>query len=164
MLFLWACFCLLNKVKLRRPFWSRAISTGTMMCKIALWDCFADYFWSSFLRNLTVEKKLNKQSHSAIRHNIGRVSISISKWPMKEIFFLKLYIAVVNCSALTPPANGTVSPPSCLSRSTYGQTCSFSCNTPGYVLEGTSARVCDKNGEWTGNKNTFCRGIEYFLH
>ncbi|CAH3199242.1 unnamed protein product, partial [Porites evermanni] len=63
----------------------------------------------------------------------------------------------VNCSALTPPANGTVSPRSCLSRSTYSQICSFSCNTPGYVLEGTSARVCDRNGEWTGSKNTFCR-------
>ena len=70
---------------------------------------------------------------------------------------------MVNCSALTPPANGTVSPRSCLSRSTYSQTCSFSCNTPGYVLEGTSSRVCDKNGDWTGNKDTFCRGIEYFL-
>ena len=109
-------------------------------------------------------KKLNKQSHNAIPHNIDPVSISISKRPMKEMFFfLKLHIAVVNCSALTPPANGTVSPRSCLSRSTYGQTCSISCNTPGYVLEGTSARVCDKNGEWTGNKDTFCRGIEYFL-
>ena len=88
-----------------------------------------------------------------------KMAYELRKW----FFFLKLHIAVVNCSALTSPANGTVSPRSCLSRSTYSQTCSFSCNTPGYVLEGTSARVCDKNGDWTGNKDTFWRGIEYFL-
>ena len=65
---------------------------------------------------------------------------------------------MVNCSALVPPSNGAVSPSSCLSRSTYGQTCRFSCQTAGYVLEGTSTRVCDDDGEWTGNNNTFCRG------
>ena len=68
--------------------------------------------------------------------------------------------AVINCSALAPPANGAVSPSSCLSRSTYGQTCSFSCLTTGYVIEGTSARMCGYDGEWTGYNDTLCRGGE----
>ncbi|XP_073229635.1 sushi repeat-containing protein SRPX-like [Porites lutea] len=64
---------------------------------------------------------------------------------------------VINCSALAAPANGAVSPRSCLSRSTYAQTCSFSCGTAGYVLEGTSSRVCGDDGKWSGKNDTLCR-------
>ena len=64
---------------------------------------------------------------------------------------------VINCSALVPPPNAVISPSSCLSRSTYGQTCRFSCQR-GDVLEGTSLRVCGNDGQWTGNNDTLCRG------
>ena len=74
--------------------------------------------------------------------------------------FIYLFFShtVINCSALTPPANGAVSPLSCSSRSTYSQTCRFSCGTAGYVLEGTSARVCGGDGKWSGKNDTLCRG------
>ena len=67
---------------------------------------------------------------------------------------------VINCSGLMPPVYGAVAPSSCLSRSTYGQKCSFSCSKTGYVLEGTSGRVCGHDGAWTGENNTRCRGIQ----
>ena len=74
------------------------------------------------------------------------------------VFLYVCLYAVINCSALVPPANGAVSPSSCLSRSTYGQTCSFFCLTKGFYLEGTSSRVCGKEGDWTGINDTVCRG------
>ena len=67
-------------------------------------------------------------------------------------------IVVINCSALAPPLNAAVSPSSCLSRSTYGQTCRFYCPKAGYVLQGTSARVCGNDGEWSGANDTLCKG------
>ena len=75
------------------------------------------------------------------------------------LFLVLNYFLVINCSGLVPPTNGAVDPSSCLSRSTYGQKCSFSCSKTGYVLEGTSARVCEHDGAWTGENNALCRGI-----
>ncbi|KAK2557468.1 Low-density lipoprotein receptor-related protein 6, partial [Acropora cervicornis] len=64
---------------------------------------------------------------------------------------------VINCTALVPPPNCVITPSSCLSRSTYGQSCRFSCQRQGYSLEGTSVRVCGSDGEWTGTNDTICR-------
>jgi len=66
---------------------------------------------------------------------------------------------VINCTALVPPPNGVISPSPCLSRSTYGQSCNFSCQRQGYSLEGSSVRVCGSDGEWTGTNDTICRDI-----
>ncbi|CAH3164729.1 unnamed protein product [Pocillopora meandrina] len=63
---------------------------------------------------------------------------------------------VVACGPLFPPMNAIISPSSCVSGSPYGQTCRFSCGTLGYVLDGTSSRVCGNNGKWTGSNNTRC--------
>ncbi|XP_015761127.1 PREDICTED: uncharacterized protein LOC107340287 [Acropora digitifera] len=64
---------------------------------------------------------------------------------------------VISCTPLVPPSNGMISPTSCLSRSTYGQSCGFSCQRQGYSLEGSSVRVCGSDGEWTGNNDTICK-------
>ena len=72
-------------------------------------------------------------------------------------FRFPLY-TVISCTPLVPPSNGMISPTSCLSRSTYGQSCRFSCQRQGYSLEGSSVRVCGSDGEWTGNNDTICKG------
>jgi formylglycine-generating enzyme required for sulfatase activity len=54
----------------------------------------------------------------------------------------------VSCGALTPPANGNVSTPSGVE---YTDAATYSCNS-GYVLSaGSSSRVCDVTGTWTGS-------------
>lgn len=67
-------------------------------------------------------------------------------------------LLAINCGPLAPPTFGTVSPYSCLFASSHGQSCSFSCQRPGYVLEGTSARVCGNDAQWTGSNDTRCTG------
>ncbi|XP_068706774.1 uncharacterized protein [Montipora foliosa] len=67
------------------------------------------------------------------------------------------YCQEIRCSALVLPINGAVSPASCLLGAVYGQTCGFTCPKIGYVLQGTSARVCGSDGEWTGANDTICR-------
>lgn len=67
------------------------------------------------------------------------------------------YCQEIRCSALVLPINGAVSPASCLLGAVYGQTCGFTCPNTGYVQQGTSARVCGSDGEWTGANDTICR-------
>ena len=89
-----------------------------------------------------------------------QTSWGINNLVAQQFFYFYFFCShtVINCSALAPPANGAVSPLSCSSRSTYAQTCSFSCVTAGYVLEGTSSRVCGGDGKWSGKNDTLCRG------
>ena len=91
--------------------------------------------------------------HRLFENKLLMLSIKKKIQLLFSTFFL-----VINCSALTPPANGAVSPRSCLTRSTYAQTCSFSCVTAGYVLEGTSARACGSDGKWSEKNDTLCKG------
>lgn len=76
------------------------------------------------------------------------------------------FCLVITCGPLFPPTDGAVhvSPSSCLSSSSYGQTCTFTCQRPGYVLEGTTARVCGNDRQWTGSNNTNCRGKILWLN
>ncbi|XP_067025508.1 uncharacterized protein [Acropora muricata] len=67
---------------------------------------------------------------------------------------------VINCTPLVPPSNGMISPSSCLSRSSYGQSCRISCQRQGYSLEGGSVRICSSDGEWTGSNDTICKDKE----
>jgi hypothetical protein len=54
----------------------------------------------------------------------------------------------VSCGALTPPANGNVSTPGGVE---YTDVATYSCNS-GYVLtSGSSSRICDLTGAWTGS-------------
>ena len=73
------------------------------------------------------------------------------------VFLFPLY-TVINCTPLVPPSNGMISPSSCLSRSSYGQSCRISCQRQGYSLEGGSVRMCSSDGEWTGSNDTICKG------
>jgi hypothetical protein len=53
--------------------------------------------------------------------------------------------AIVNCGALTNPANGSVSAPS----TTYGATATYSCSA-GFIPKGTLTRTCQASGAWSG--------------
>ena len=77
---------------------------------------------------------------------------------MVPFFLLVLYLCilvyppstVVDCNALTDPANGQVST---TGGTTFGQTATYSCNT-GYNLVGDSTRSCQANGDWSGSDPT----------
>eukprot|EP00058_Branchiostoma_floridae_P019747 XP_002605237.1 hypothetical protein BRAFLDRAFT_92290 [Branchiostoma floridae] len=56
----------------------------------------------------------------------------------------------VQCTKLTPPANGAVTGPNY-----YGNMATFTCN-PGYKLVGTSTRTCQSDGTWSGG-SPICR-------
>ena len=53
-----------------------------------------------------------------------------------------------------------MSPSSCLLRSMYGQSSRLGCQRQGYSLKGSSVKVSDSDGEWTGNNDTMCKGEE----
>jgi CUB/sushi domain-containing protein len=57
--------------------------------------------------------------------------------------------AILDCGALTDPANGSVS----ASPTTYGSTADYTCNL-GYGLLGTSPRTCQADGTWSGTAPT----------
>ena len=65
-----------------------------------------------------------------------------------------LYLTVVDCGALSDPANGRVNN---TAGTTYGQTATYSCNT-GYDLVGDATHTCQSTGLWTGSAPT-CQGI-----
>ena len=109
--------------------------------------CFVLFFFSKFYAKI-----LSMSSHTGyFKPFFSAILFFIF------VFNLPLY-TVINCTPLVPPFNGMISPSSCLSRSTYGQSCRFSCQRHGYSLEGTSVRVCGSEGEWTGNNDTICKG------
>ena len=63
---------------------------------------------------------------------------------------------VVDCSALTNPANGQVSQ---AAGTTFGETATYSCNT-GYNLVGDNTRTCQATGEWSGSEPA-CQSMLY---
>ena len=56
------------------------------------------------------------------------------------------FIAAVDCGDLDDPDNGRVD----LSGTTFGSKAVYSCDR-GYFLVGDSKRVCQANGEWSGD-------------
>jgi len=66
----------------------------------------------------------------------------------------------VTCPLLADPNNGAIN---CLLGDdevpSYGDTCSFTCNT-GYQLIGSNRRTCQDDLIWSGSE-TMCRGGEY---
>ena len=74
-----------------------------------------------------------------------------------------LLSTVVDCGALTAPANGQVSHPD---GTTFGQTATYSCNT-GYTLVGDSTRTCEATG-WSGDAPTcermLCVQLQVHVH
>ena len=71
-----------------------------------------------------------------------------------------LILTVVDCGALTNPANGKVIHTQS-GGTTYGQTATYSCNT-GYNLVGNSTRNCQATGLWSGSA-PICQG-GLFVH
>ena len=69
----------------------------------------------------------------------------LSNIPIKYVHNVFLLSLVVDCSALSDPANGQVS----TTGTTFGQTATYSCDT-GYNLVGDSTRTCQATGEWSG--------------
>ncbi|PFX23095.1 Low-density lipoprotein receptor-related protein 6, partial [Stylophora pistillata] len=66
-------------------------------------------------------------------------------------------VIAIKCGPLITPKNAIMSPSSCELTSQFGQTCTFTCQRHGYILEGTPSRVCGSNGRWTGLNDTRCR-------
>ena len=65
-----------------------------------------------------------------------------------------LPLTVVDCGALTDPANGQVSH---TAGTTFGETATYSCDA-GYSLVGSSTRMCQATGMWSGRAPT-CQGM-----
>ena len=63
------------------------------------------------------------------------------------------FLTVVDCGALTDPANGQVSQ---TAGTTFGQTATYSCDT-GYNLVGDRNYTCRATGVWSGCAPT-CQG------
>ena len=64
--------------------------------------------------------------------------------------YVSLLSIVVDCGALSDPANGQVSH---TAGTTFGQTATYSCNT-GYNLVGDSTRTCEATENWSGSAPT----------
>ena len=73
----------------------------------------------------------------------------LSNMPIKYVHNVFLLSTVVNCNALSDPANGQVS----TSGTTFGETATYSCNT-GYNLVGDNTRTCQTTGNWSGSEPT----------
>ena len=71
------------------------------------------------------------------------------------IFFM--FFVGVDCGALNPPANGSVST---VDGSTlYGAVATYTCNTmEGYVMSGTATRSCQTDAKWEG-QDTTCQSM-----
>ena len=67
---------------------------------------------------------------------------------------------VVDCGDLDDPTNGQV----LLNGITFGSTATYTCD-PGFILTGAMERICQANGNWSGNEPT-CEGqlIQYTIY
>ena len=65
--------------------------------------------------------------------------------------------AVMMCPNLTSPSNGSVM----MNGTGINSVAKYSCRT-GFVLRGTTKRICQNNGEWSESSPT-CRG-NYYLN
>lgn len=63
--------------------------------------------------------------------------------------------AVRECSRLSAPDNGQITPAICTTRPLHGQKCSYECS-PGYQVIGPDENDCD-NGHWKQGEFT-CKG------
>ena len=63
------------------------------------------------------------------------------------------YFIVVDCGSLASPKFGQV----VISGTTFGSTATYSCQK-GYILVGDSTRVCQVNGQWSGDAPT-CKSM-----
>ena len=57
--------------------------------------------------------------------------------------------SIVSCGSLPSPLNGQVQ----LNGTTVGSVANYSCNRR-YILNGTSTRTCEADGEWSGDPPT----------
>ena len=70
-------------------------------------------------------------------------------------FFVLNFILVIECSSLSPPDDGDITPSICKAKPLHGQVCSYECN-PGYTIVGPKSTTCN-NGNWTQG-GIQCRG------
>ena len=73
-------------------------------------------------------------------------------------FFILIFILVTECSSLSPPDNGDITPSICKTRPLHGQECRYKCN-PGYTIVGFMSTRC-ANGHWS-HAGVQCRGKPY---
>ncbi|XP_020610476.1 sushi, von Willebrand factor type A, EGF and pentraxin domain-containing protein 1-like isoform X1 [Orbicella faveolata] len=66
---------------------------------------------------------------------------------------------VVQCSSLTSPEHGHVTPSQCLNNPPYGTLCQFTCQR-GYRVNGSDIRTCSSSGNWSDNALIVCKDIE----
>ena len=65
---------------------------------------------------------------------------------------ISLNFTAILCANLSSPVNGTVS----LDANTVGSQANYSCSE-GYTLNGTTTRVCQADGQWSGSE-PICEG------
>ena len=70
------------------------------------------------------------------------------------MYYVMLFITVINCGGICDPDNGTV----LISSSTEGGVATYFCDD-GYELEENTSRECLPDGQWSGNE-AVCKGIE----
>ncbi|XP_020610479.1 P-selectin-like isoform X2 [Orbicella faveolata] len=69
---------------------------------------------------------------------------------------------VVQCSSLTSPEHGHVTPSQCLNNPPYGTLCQFTCQR-GYRVNGSDIRTCSSSGNWSDNALIVCKGTTFLL-
>ena len=74
------------------------------------------------------------------------ISTLVEWYPVTQYVHVFFLFTVVDCDALTNPANGQVSH---TARTRFGETATYSCD-PGYTLVGGSTRICQATGNWSG--------------
>ena len=80
------------------------------------------------------------------------ISVYRSLYSTTQFCFFSMAVPrAIQCSALSDPAFGSV----VLTGRKVGSTATYSCNS-GYVLDGSSLRVCQQDGQWSGEAPT-CR-------
>ena len=79
--------------------------------------------------------------------NIAHMQVFKLKYEVTYMEYMYLLLTVVNCGALSNPANGQVNH---TAGTTLGQTATYSSNT-GYYLVGNSNRTCQATGGWSGS-------------
>ena len=68
------------------------------------------------------------------------------------ILIIALHFTAILCANVSSPVNGTVM----FDANTVGSQANYSCSE-GYILNGTTTRVCQADGQWSGSEPT-CEG------
>ena len=77
---------------------------------------------------------------------------------MHNRYLIFIIILAIDCGTLSSPANGQVNIPT----TTLWSTATYSCIS-GYRLNGTSIRICEGSGSWSGTAPT-CEGNYSFYY